>query len=368
MLATEGFDLLMAPGGEEALAMVQASAPDLILLDVMMPQMSGLQVATAIKTNPRTKTIPVIMVTAYDDPVTKTACLVAGAEDFLTKPVNRIELCMRVRNLLRLHEAIADANRARVQAERANSAKTQFLRAVTHELRTPLHAISGYTEILEIGIRGAVNPAQSKDLGRIKQASNHLLHLVDDVLTVARLEGARPLVPVPVGVTALCEDAKGICEASAAAKKITLAVSCTRDVLVIADRQRFEQILVNLISNTLEFCARGGAVSITCDHDAAMARIVVGETTSGARARVTDHVFAPFSEIDMEAGSAPQQAIGLGLSMSRELARAMGGDVTLEGVQGAGATFTLSLPIAPVSVAAPPLPGATQPVGKYALA
>lgn len=357
MLATEGFEIMMAAGGQEALDMVAQWSPDLILLDVMMPTMSGCEVATSIKNDPLTRTIPVIMVTAYDDPKAKLACLAAGAEDFLTKPVDRIELCMRVRNLLRLRAAIAESNRARIAAEVADKAKSQFLRAVTHELRTPLNAITGFTEILEIGVRGAVNPEQSKDLGRIKRASNYLLHLVDDVLTAARLEGARPLVPVLVPVNSVMEEVLGLCEVQAEAKKITVTLAPSPDkIVVIADRARFQQILLNLVVNTIEFCRNDGAIAISCDHDGTMARVRIAEAGAGERVADLARVSKPFVQIDLQAGPTSDQGIGLGLSMSRELARAMHGDVTLQGVQGAGSVFTLSLPIAPREPADDPGP------------
>src|SRR6267143_3748552 len=177
MLRPEGFVLLTAASGKEALAMVAEAPPDLILLDVMMPGMNGYEVVEKIKSDPVTKNIAVIMLTALDDRDARMLGLNAGAEDFLTKPVDRAELVVRVRNLLRLKTydnnlrtahaplavALAEADEARRIAEHANNAKTQFLRAMSHELRTPLNAISGYTEILEMGIRGVVNPAQIKD-------------------------------------------------------------------------------------------------------------------------------------------------------------------------------------------------------------
>src|SRR5882762_8356905 len=156
LLGPEGFELLIAASGDDALAIVAQHPPDLILLDVMMPGMDGYEVAGRIKSTLATKNIPIIMVTALDDRDARMLGLSAGAEDFLSKPVDRAELRMRVRNLLRLkatHEqlqtALAEANEARMMADHANSAKTLFLRPMSHELQTPLNAISGYTELLQ---------------------------------------------------------------------------------------------------------------------------------------------------------------------------------------------------------------------------
>jgi signal transduction histidine kinase/DNA-binding response OmpR family regulator len=555
MLKPEGFLLLSAATGEDALAIVARQPPDLILLDVMMPGMDGYEVAGRIKSDPNTKSIPVIMLTALDDRNAKMLGLNAGAEDFLTKPVDRAELSVRVRNLLRikaysdklqgtlaalesvnaeldrrtkeivsaqavadaatarlgrlqritaalsntvtqdevaesvLREAIlalecdagavvvaadkeaelvllresgtldglmcsfkhrepprsdnpyadvvdtchpiylesfeamlarypgfqdftkgksrgawiflplgiagqavgalsfgfdgprkfsdsdkhfadtvsrygaqaldrvrlriaaaaalAEAGEARMMAEHANNAKTVFLRAMSHELRTPLNAISGYTEILELGIRGVVNPDQVKDLGRIKRAAAYLLRLINDVLTIARLEGARPLHVISIPVNPVLAEVEGLCALQAKANGLTLTVPpCEHEILVAADAERFQQILLNLITNAIKFTPVDGRIDVTCDQHSGVVRIRVTDTGVGVRLADIDRVFEPFVQIDRHLTTATQQGVGLGLSISRELARAMQGDLTLQSAEGTGSTFTLTLPIA----------------------
>jgi signal transduction histidine kinase len=361
MLTPEGYLLLTATSGEEALGLLADQQPDLILLDVMMPGMDGYEVAGKIKANPATRNIPVIMLTALDDRNARMLGLNAGAEDFLTKPVDRAELCVRVRNLLRLKAyadklraahaalavALAEAGEARRMAEHANNAKTQFLRAMSHELRTPLNAISGYTEILEMGIRGVVNPAQVKDLGRIKRASAYLLRLINDVLTIARLEGARPLHLVSIAVNPVLAEVEGLCVLQAKANGLTLAVApCEHEIFATADAERFQQILLNLVTNAIKFTPKGGGIKVTCDDVTGVVRVRVNDTGVGVRLLDIERVFEPFVQIDRHLTTETQQGVGLGLSISRELARAMSGDLTLESVEGVGSTFTLTLPIA----------------------
>ena len=368
MLTPEGYLLLTASGGEEALGLLADQQPDLILLDVMMPGMDGYVVAGKIKENPATRNIPVIMLTALDDRNARMLGLNAGAEDFLTKPVDRAELCVRVRNLLRLrtygnklraaHEALAvalaEAGEARRMAEHANNAKTQFLRSMSHELRTPLNAISGYTEILEMGIRGVVNPAQLKDLGRIKRASAYLLRLINDVLTIARLEGARPLHLISIAVNSVLAEVEGLCVLQAKANGLALTVApCEHEIFAKADAERFQQILLNLVTNAIKFTPKGGSVNVTCDDVTGVARVRVNDTGVGVRLLDIERVFEPFVQIDRHLTTETQQGVGLGLSISRELARAMSGDLTLESAEGVGSTFTLTLPIASDISAAP---------------
>jgi signal transduction histidine kinase len=258
----------------------------------------------------------------------------------------------RVRLRVAAAAALAEAGEARMMAEHANNAKTLFLRAMSHELRTPLNAISGYTEILEMGLRGPVSPAQATDLGRIKRAAAYLLRLINDVLTIARLEGARPLKLVSIAVNPALTEVEGLCALQAKAKGLTLTVArCDSEMVVAADTERFQQILLNLITNAIKFTATGGSVKVTCCGDATMVHLRVTDTGVGIGPADVDRVFEPFVQIDRHLTSATQQGVGLGLSISRELARAMHGDLTLQSIEGVGSAFTLTLPI--VSTSAP---------------
>jgi signal transduction histidine kinase len=253
----------------------------------------------------------------------------------------------RVRLRIAAAAALAEASEARMMAEHANNAKTVFLRAMSHELRTPLNAISGYTEILELGIRGTVNADQVKDLGRIKRAAAYLLRLINDVLTIARLEGARPLHVVSIPVNSVLSEVEGLCALQAKANGLTLAVALSeREIHVAADAERFQQILLNLITNAIKFTPVNGRIDVTCDDETGFVRVRVKDTGVGVRAADIDRVFEAFVQIDRHLTTATQQGVGLGLSISRELARAMQGDLTLQSTEGAGSTFTLTLPIA----------------------
>ena len=350
ILTSEGYLLLTAASGEEALAAIAKHQPDLILLDVMMPGKDGYQVTAEIKGNLATKDIPVIVISALDDRNARMLGLNAGAEDFLSKPVDRAELLVRVRNLLRLKAAIEEARNARMTADHANSAKTLFLETMSHELRTPLTAITGYAELMEMGIHGVVNPEQTKDLARIKQAAAYLLRLINDVLTVARLGRERSLNLITVAVSPVLGEVEELCSNQAKAKGLTLTITSSDcDVLVTADPERFRQILLNLITNAIKFTNRGGTVIVTCECDGNMASLRVRDTGVGVRAADVDRVFEAFVQVDRHLTTVAQQGVGLGLSISRDLARAMHGDLTLQSIEGAGSAFTLTLPIAPES-------------------
>ena len=219
---------------------------------------------------------------------------------------------------------------------------------MSHELRTRLNAITGYAALLEDGIRGAVNPAQTKDLGRIKRAAGYLLRLINDILTVARLEGARPLHLISIPVNSVLAEVDVLCALQSKSNNLNLTVvPSAQSILVTADAERLQQILLKLVTNAIKFTQPGGSIVVTCETNVGMARFDVRDTGVGVRLDDIDRVFEPFVQIDRHLTTPAQHGGGLGLSISRELARGMHGDLTLRSTEGTGSTFTRTIPIAP---------------------
>jgi signal transduction histidine kinase len=243
-----------------------------------------------------------------------------------------------------------DVERARAEAEAANRAKSQFLSTMSHELRTPLNAISGYVDLLDLELRGPINPTQRDDLSRIRHSSKVLMSLVNDVLNFARLEAGQVEVHVR-GVT--LADVLGGLETlvrpQVQAKALAFECSADRDLVARADPDRVEQILTNLLTNAIKFTEPGGRVSVTAGRGAARDRVPqvwvrVADTGRGIPAEQLQAIFEPFVQLDRHLSRESQQGVGLGLSISSDLARLMGGALTVESVYGEGSTFTLVLP------------------------
>jgi PAS domain S-box-containing protein len=233
---------------------------------------------------------------------------------------------------------------ARAEAEAANQAKAQFLAAMSHELRTPLNAIGGYADLLDLGLRGPVTDAQRADLARIKRSGQHLLSLINDILNFARLEAGRvELHLAPVLMREVLAGVEPLVAPQLAARALAYDATCADDVVAWADAEKVQQVLLNLLINASKFTEPGGRVTVECAHDDVHVHVHVRDTGRGITTDRLDRIFEPFVQIDRHLTQASQQGVGLGLAISRELARAMGGDITVASRPGHGSTFTLTL-------------------------
>jgi PAS domain S-box-containing protein len=242
-------------------------------------------------------------------------------------------------------ELLASEQAARQAAEAANLAKATFLATMSHELRTPLNAITGYADLLALGIRGPVSEAQLDDITRIKKSSQHLLSLINDILNFARLEAGRVEFNVSdVPVRELLADVDALVTPQMAAKGLRYQTdTCSEQLAVRGDREKIQQVLLNLMTNAIKF-TDVGSITIACRSDGPTVRIRVSDTGRGIAPEKLASIFQPFVQIDRQLTSESQQGVGLGLAISRDLARGMGGDLTVESTLGEGSTFTLALP------------------------
>ena len=381
MLASEGFVLLTAASGEEALAIVAQQLPDLILLDIMMPGMDGYQVAATIKGNAATKNIPVIMVTALDDRKAKMLGLSTGAEDFLTKPVDRAELRVRVRNLLRL-KAYGDyydkysrkletevVSRTADLAERTKQAavlteqaasmeqirrdqmrfKDEFLSHVSHELRSPLTAIKQFTTILLNGWAGELNVEQREYQQIVLKNIQQLQSMIDDLLEVTGLETGKLTVDLEsVSVFDAAADAFNTLRETARAKGVTLSRDVAPDLpSAYADQTRLRQILIILLDNAIKFTPDGGAANFKArllEEDPRFLLLEVSDTGCGINPELAERIFERLYQVS-ERTQLSRKGMGLGLYICKEFVTRQGGTIQVKSSPEKGCTFSFTLPV-----------------------
>ena len=241
--------------------------------------------------------------------------------------------------------AESELQRLTMEALEANRAKSDFLAAMSHELRTPLNAIGGYAQLIEMGLRGPVTDEQRVDLLKIQRSKTHLDGLVSDVLNFAKLGSGKIDFRVrPISVRQTVDAVIEMVAPQLVQKALKLEpYAAPNDGHILADADRTRQILLNLLSNALKFTAPGGIITPDVCVEPGLVMISVRDTGIGIPTEQLDRIFEPFIQVRRSVDSS-DHGFGLGLAISRQLARAMGGDLTVRSEVGRGSTFTLTLP------------------------
>jgi signal transduction histidine kinase len=255
-----------------------------------------------------------------------------------------VDVTLQVKARLEREHRTRELERARADAERANTAKGEFLSGMSHDLRAPLNAVGGYAQLVLDGIYGPTTEKQREGMLRIMRAQQHLLAVIRDILDFARVEAGH--VRLDITNVRLSDVLQAVCvmiEPQMAAKKLTYECKGGEENAVIrTDRERAVQILLNLLTNALKF-TDSGSVKVDCSANQDRVSINVRDTGRGIPADRVAQIFEPFVQVGRNSDEA-HQGIGLGLAISRQLARKLGGDLCVESAAGVGSVFTLELP------------------------
>jgi CheY-like chemotaxis protein len=387
-LVPNGYEIIMATSGEDALGKLSGNQIDLILLDVMMPGMDGFEVARRVRQDNTHRLLPIIMVSSLRETEDRVKGIEAGCDDFLSKPIDKITLLARVRSLLKvkayndlmrnyrqelesevirrtgeLNNAMENLKRAeldriaRAVAEEANRAKSLFVASMSHEIRTPMNAILGFAQILERD--PSLSPEQVEHVRIITRSGAHLLRLIGDVLDISKIESGQ----ITLNEAAFClhdllNDMELMFRSRVNAQGLQLLIDRDESLprYVIADDGKLRQILVNLIGNAVKFTVTGGVTVRVCadavegktgkDPEALRLMVEVEDTGPGIPDADICCIFDLFQqgEAGVKAGGA-----GLGLTICRKFVEMMGGELTVTSQVGKGSCFRFEVLLKPAA-------------------
>jgi signal transduction histidine kinase len=333
--------LIRVSDARAAVAAFDEHEPDIVLLDLHMPHRSGFDVLHDVqqRTLPG-DSVPVLVLTADASAATRARALGAGAHDFLTKPLDALEVRLRVRNLLNTRLLYREQRRATYVRE-------QVLSVVAHDLRNPLASIVMDAEMLRHLLPEETQPAEHRAVRRIERTAGRMHALIDDLLEVTRLHhGTLAIAAERIAPHALLADAAAMLEPLARTRGVALEFAGPADLPdVHVDGERLVQVLSNLVGNGLKFTPPGGAVRVTWLQREAELIVSVADNGAGIPDDQLPHVFRPFWQ-----GTRPgrRSGLGLGLVITRAIVEAHGGRIWIESTAGAGTTVHFTLPFAEI--------------------
>ncbi|OYE03838.1 hybrid sensor histidine kinase/response regulator [Nostoc sp. 'Peltigera membranacea cyanobiont' 232] len=336
-LKLKGYNVIIADSGAEALVKIAESPPDLVLLDVVMPDMDGYEVTRQIKHNSNLPFIPILLVTGSEKSSVVKG-LDAGADEFICKPVDKKELLARVRALLRLKHSM-DEQLFLIQR------REDFVTRLTHDLRTPLIAADQFLKLLQRGVFGNTLSAMRESLEQMAQSNQTLLSMVDTLLEVYQYEaGGKTLDFFVVDLWELCQQVVQELMPLANVKQLTLKAALTEDTeaslaRVRGDRLELRRLLTNLVGNAIRF-SDAGSVEIRLNSTVQGVTIEVEDTGIGMNPEEQLLLFDRFRQ-----GKHQRRGNGLGLYLSRQIVEAHQGNISVSSTVGKGSIFTVYLPV-----------------------
>jgi signal transduction histidine kinase len=357
------YDIYTATSGLEALGCVEKVNPDVILLDILMPEMNGYEVIAELKRNERTRDIPVIFITSLTEIGAEEHGLSLGAADYIPKPFSSAIVKLRVKLqidiLTRLH--MTEQMKMEVaEAKKHNKAKTQFLATMSHEIRTPMSSIMGFAEL---ALEQSPSNQNKVYLSKILKSTRWLMQIIDDILDISKIEaGKLELQSEPFLLRDVFEQCKSVIGVQATDKNLLLKFSTDtlHDRLLLGDPLRLYQVLLNLLSNAVKFTPKGfielsSRITQTTD-DSVVISFEVSDCGIGLTPEQIEVIFEPFVQVDASTTRA-QGGTGLGLAIAARLVDIMGGKLEVESEFGVGSTFSFDVNFTTIDASSEALEG-----------
>jgi two-component system, sensor histidine kinase len=366
LLAAQGHEVLLASDGFAGLSMAWEHRPDLILLDVMMAGLDGFEVCERLRAEPSTAEVPIILLTALSDRQSRLRGLQVGADEFLTKPIDTIELRMRVQTIARLNRyrhllderqrAVSALAQARDAALDASRVKSEFLAVVSHELVTPLNGIIGMADLL---LMMPLDTSQREYVRIMHASGTDLLATVRNLLDYASLEAGKiSLYEGVFSIAQAIQHAVASLSLRAGTKGLSLRAAVAADVpeSVYGDGELFEHVLMELLGNAIMFTSEGEILTsadlVSVSADGVTLAVHVRDSGIGIAEDVQPRLFQPFSRAD-SSSTRRTRGMGLGLAVARLRVDLLGGMISVASAAGQGSTFSVVLTFKQVTPDAP---------------
>ena len=351
ILYQKGINLFIAQSGREALTIVARKPPDLVLLDIMMPEMDGFEVCVHLKKNPVTKDIPIIFLTAKNQPDDIVKGFEVGAVDYVTKPFNPAELLSRVFTQLELkksrdlittqNQQLAEQNSA---LQELNATKDKFFSIIAHDLKNPFNTLLILSELLKNELKKYSPEDIEKYAQRIYQASERGYTLLENLLEWSRSQTGRMIFhPQNTNLKEIITESIGVLESHAKNKQITIHSEISADMLIFVDKNSVKTVIRNLLSNAVKYTERGGKVTIRAKDAEAWLEITISDTGVGIKEEHLADLFR-IDSYHATVGTAQERGTGLGLILCKEFVEKHGGKIWVESKVGNGSHFTFTLP------------------------
>ena len=358
-LRSYNFQILVAQNGERAIKTAKDKAPDLILLDVMMPGLSGFDTCKKLKSQVETQDIPVVFITALSNTEAKLNAFESGGADYVSKPFQREEIFIRVTNQLKIrnltrqlqNQLKREKELRQIEAQKAqelvelNANKDKFFSIVAHDLKGPFNPVLGLTELMA-SMADQFSPAEIQEMSRgIYQAARNVYDLLDNLLQWSRIQGGRLTYdPVNVDLVEIVDRNVKLLKQSAIEKNIQLYNYVNSPVFAYADENMVFTIIRNLSSNAMKFTPIGGAVSISAHaNEAKQVEIAISDTGIGISPQDQEKLFKMDTHHTTR-GTNEEQGTGLGLILCKEMVERNTGELWIESVVEQGTTVKFTLP------------------------
>jgi signal transduction histidine kinase len=346
MIKPEGYEILAAHSGEEALEVYEQFKPDLVLLDVIMPGINGFETCRTLKARHGDMLAPVIFITAKSESDDVIEGLAAGGVDYLPKPFKGREALARLRTHLH-NRILSEQQRLLVaQLSSANTAKNRLLGMVAHDLRGPLASIRGLTDFLADGSLGPITPDQVDIVKMIQDTSQSLLTMVNEYLDVSVIEsGELKITAEDRPIADLLERSVYLNNINAAKKGSRIELAASDDAVLHIDADKIRQVVDNLLSNAIKFSPPNSTIQVLHERDTAHYSVLVRDQGPGIPENERHKLFKDFGQTSVKP-TAGEKSTGLGLAICKRIMESHGGSIAAESVPAGGSVFRITFPLA----------------------